>query len=227
MKRYRLTESKLRGMIREAVKGMLSELDWKTYMNAANKSYERGPMFQTYADPNEQPNRNERSRRFAKAAEDALNRDYGYKKSYKSGNTGELRFTTGHNRPDYQYDDQMGNPYADKAHFVASKDYADGGHLAIVGPRNRWDSDHSFVEYPDENSSWGYRCGEYRPNSDIYKGDTKYRDAINKGNAELKHYHNNDYEYQKGKGWQLKDQNESINRKIDRIVRESLRRNLH
>lgn len=203
--KYRLTENKLRGMIREAVKGVLSELDWKTYMNAAQKSYEDGPIFQTYADPNERPNRNERSRRFAKAAEDALNREYGYEKTYKSGNKGSLGFSTPHDRPDYEYDDIMRNPSADKAHFVAAKEYADGGRLSDVGPRGGWGyNEHSYVHYPDERSSWGYRCGERRPKSDIYKGDAKFRDAINKGEADLKHYYNDDYEYVKGKGWQLK-----------------------
>ena len=56
----RLTESDLHNIVKESVNKVLTELDWKTYMNAADKSYERGPMFQTYADPNEAPKRNER-----------------------------------------------------------------------------------------------------------------------------------------------------------------------
>ena len=199
----RLTESDLHRIVKESVNKVLTELDWKTYMNAADKSYERGPMFQTYADPNEAPKRNERSRRFAKAAEDALNRDYGYEKAYKSGNKGSLSFSTPHSRSDYQYDDDMGNPNRDKAHYVAAKDYADGGRLSDVGPAWRFD-DHSYIEYPDKESSWGYRLGDRKPKSDIYKGDTKFRDAIDKGESELNHYRNGDYEYQKGKGWQLK-----------------------
>ena len=35
--RVRLTESQLHNVIKESVKQVLSELDWKTYANAANK----------------------------------------------------------------------------------------------------------------------------------------------------------------------------------------------
>ena len=34
----RLTESDLHGIIRNSVNKILSELDWRTYANAANKS---------------------------------------------------------------------------------------------------------------------------------------------------------------------------------------------
>lgn len=40
--RIRLTESQLHSVIKESVKQVLSELDWKTYANAAKKSYEQG-----------------------------------------------------------------------------------------------------------------------------------------------------------------------------------------
>ena len=203
-KLIRLTESDLHRIVKESVNKVLTEMDWKTYMNAAQKDYKAGPMFQTYANPNDAPSRNERSRRFAKAAEDALNRDYGYKKAYKSGNKGELTFSTPHDRHDIDYDNIMGNPYAHKASSVASKEYWDGGRLTDVGPRKPWDNDYAYVHHRDPESSWGFRCGDRKPLSDIHKGDSKFRDAINKGNEELNHYYDNDYEYQKGKGWQLK-----------------------
>lgn len=38
----RLTESELKNIITESVKNIISELDWKTYANAARKSRERG-----------------------------------------------------------------------------------------------------------------------------------------------------------------------------------------
>ena len=37
----KLDENKLRRVIKESVKKVISELDWKTYANAANKSLER------------------------------------------------------------------------------------------------------------------------------------------------------------------------------------------
>ena len=36
-----LNESKLHNIIRESLKGIISELNWKTYMNAAHKAYDR------------------------------------------------------------------------------------------------------------------------------------------------------------------------------------------
>ena len=40
--KVRLTESQLHNVIMESVKQVLTELDWKTYANAAKKSYEQG-----------------------------------------------------------------------------------------------------------------------------------------------------------------------------------------
>lgn len=195
-KLIRLTEADLHRIVRESVNNVLTELDWKTYASAAEKSYEPGPMFQTYSKPNEKPNRNERSRRFMKAAEDALNRDYGYEKEYKSGNKGSLRFTTPHNRSDMDYDDDMRNQHREKAHYVASKDYTDGGRLSYVGPRGSFDDDeHSYIHYRDKDSSWGYRLGKRVPTSDIYKGDKKFRDAVNTADDELRNFKDGNYKY--------------------------------
>ena len=64
----RLTESELRKMISESVKGAINELDWKTYMNAAKKAY----------DSAENDDEEDRAWKFADTAEKAFNRDYGY-----------------------------------------------------------------------------------------------------------------------------------------------------
>ena len=59
--RVRLTESQLHNVITESVKQVLSELDWKTYANAAKKASERGE---------------DRAYDFADAATNALGRKY-------------------------------------------------------------------------------------------------------------------------------------------------------
>ena len=64
-KLIRLTESDLHRIVKESVNNVLTELDWKTYANAANKAIERGNT--------------KRGDRFGDAAKDAFNRDYGYK----------------------------------------------------------------------------------------------------------------------------------------------------
>lgn len=42
--RIRLTESKLRNVIAESVKKIISELDWKTYDSAMRKAAKKGGM---------------------------------------------------------------------------------------------------------------------------------------------------------------------------------------
>lgn len=54
MKRYRLTENRFRNIINESVRGILCELDWKTYMNAARKRrgqglYDKADELERYA----------------------------------------------------------------------------------------------------------------------------------------------------------------------------------
>ena len=66
--KIRLSESYLHRVIKESVKGVINELNWKTYMNAAKKAY----------DSAENDDEEDRAWKFADAAEKAFNRDYGY-----------------------------------------------------------------------------------------------------------------------------------------------------
>lgn len=74
--KIRLSESQLHNVIKESVKQVLSELNWKTYQNAAKKSHLKALDNDDMSD-NEYHNELDRSRRFRQAAEDAFNRDYG------------------------------------------------------------------------------------------------------------------------------------------------------
>lgn len=60
-KTIKLTESELKGLISESIKKILSELDWKTYQNAANK--DRNPK---------------RAKEFSDMARDRFNDQYEY-----------------------------------------------------------------------------------------------------------------------------------------------------
>ena len=95
----RLTESDLHGIIRNSVNKILSELDWRTYANAANKSAERQKDYKEKSKEKKWydsilPSRarkrqdkflnladkeNDRSRRFASAANNAVKDQLGYK----------------------------------------------------------------------------------------------------------------------------------------------------
>ena len=68
-KTIRLTESDLHRVIKESVKQCLTELDWKTYQNAAEKAYDR------YLD-NDDWKEADRADAFADAAERSFNDTY-------------------------------------------------------------------------------------------------------------------------------------------------------
>ncbi len=95
----RLTEGDLHNIIRKSVNNIIQELDWRTYANAANKSAERrndykekskekkwhDSIFPSMARKRQDrflnlaDKENDRSRRFASAANDAVKDQLGYK----------------------------------------------------------------------------------------------------------------------------------------------------
>ena len=63
MKQIKLNETELRQVVAESVQRVLSELDWKTYQNAANKANKR---------------MDKRFSKFMSASDKAFNDEYGY-----------------------------------------------------------------------------------------------------------------------------------------------------
>ena len=75
-KLIRLTESDLHRIVRESVNNVLTELDWKTYQNAAKKAHLKS--LDDFPDGDEEGiEYGRKAHKFRKAAEDAFNRDYG------------------------------------------------------------------------------------------------------------------------------------------------------
>lgn len=130
--RIRLTESQLHKVIKESVKQVLSELDWKTFANAAKVAREKGRD----------------TRMFDRAAEDALNREYGGRHSVNTDDRHIQRF--------HSYND---NP------FSTSYDYA---HRPLDGYEDDWPS----YEGMNPNNS------KYNPGgqeiANFVKGKNKY-----------------------------------------------------
>jgi hypothetical protein len=83
-KLIRLTESDLHRIVKESVNQILTELDWKTYQNAAKKAHLKalddygGSIGGGEYDHDKYNDYLSRSRRFRKAAEDAFNKEHGY-----------------------------------------------------------------------------------------------------------------------------------------------------
>jgi hypothetical protein len=150
----RLTESELKSVISESVKQVISELDWKTYANAAKKAHHRALG---YDDEKER----DRAYRFSKAAEHAFSRD--------------------HDLDDYPYFATMRS--RDRYTDVPCSDT-----MSVTARAER------------ERDPYGAYCGvsDHMLPDDFRK---RYKDAQD----EVENYKKGNYEYTKGRGWHLKD----------------------
>ena len=182
--RIRLTESQLHGIIKKSVRQMLSELDWKTLDNAANKMRERGDADYWKLKGEKFPNTISkaadarlRAERLAQASKDAFNRDYGYK--------------SGEWLDDDYAEVGMGGKfgYADEFAPHAAAWKHDGVALKKRFPHGVYTHERTPEEFFDGN-----------PNSE---------DAVNAFNTakdEIRNFKKGNYEYEpNGRGWHLKD----------------------
>lgn len=186
MSKIRLTESQLHRVIKESVNRLLTELNWKTYQNAAKKAKERG---------------DERFDKFEKASDDEFNMRYrpinrnGCKKTWKLSKRGNKLMG---DKDDTYYDWDDGVRHDVNQH--SEKSY----------PNGKWNSTYKDIDYfgREDNSA-----AHYKPYTDMFVYETQpyntgyarwSRDKFNDADKDLDDYFNGDYEYQKGKGWQLK-----------------------
>ena len=151
--RIRLTESQLHNIIKESVKQMLSELDWKTYQNAAKKSHLKA-LDNYYNMPyDEYDNEMDRSSRFRHAAEDAFNKDYGTNDTkLHSGMHGSKKPSIG---GDYF-------PFQDDSYITMKK----GNHT--------YGTHSPFANNKDFEWSYEYDNSKYRPEWDRAKQELKH-----------------------------------------------------
>lgn len=194
--RIRLTESDLHRMIKESVRQVLSELDWKTYHSAAKK---------TSMD-------SVRSPKFAKAAEEAFNKKYGskdvehhYGSDYYAGST----------EKEYGLDDTYPQHPRTKLTLMSSGDkpeeYTYNPNSNEEFPLGHFNSSRGGCRMSYGNSNPKYQFGVDNPGGGFMSrlaakgGLTKGPINIDAGNQELFDYENDNYEYQKGKGWMKKN----------------------
>ena len=215
----RLTESDLHGIIRNSVNKILSELDWRTYANAANKSSDRaaeyddkanakpkwydGLMFgaperkRKLASKNRDKER-DRARRFAKAANDAVKRDLGYKSKNGFEYNPSLRLGDGGS-----VDRLYPSSYALKS--------IDGNrHDSYENEYDVYDVNGEFKERYDWHPSydraveWDKAMGNDSSKADLARAKkgmpTPYeRGRMNKGNKALGNWYNGKSKYKDGK----------------------------
>ena len=211
--RIRLTESDLHRIVKESVNKLLTELDWKTYDSAMRKAAEKGQW--------------ERVGAFGDASKEAFNQQFGYE---------------GHPE-DYRYR-RFFTPY--QRDFTSDLEPIDNTTVSNQG----YYGDSVYLTHPndrehimDREQMWYRRTpkGKIEKDSPIKKGKNDYSDldwylangyedgadinsamdAAKKGEEDTLNYLKGKSKYVPGKGWQ----NESISRKIDRIVNECLKRN--
>ena len=214
----RLTESDLHGIIRNSVNKILSELDWRTYANAANKSAERQKDYKEKSKEkkwydsilpsmarkrqgkisNLADKENDRSRRFASAANNAVNDQLGYKSKNGFEYNPSLRLGDGGS-----VDRLYPSSYASKS--------IDGNrHDTYENEYDVYDVNGEFKERYDWHPSydraveWDKAMGNDSSKADLAmakKGmPTPYeRGRMNKGNKALGNWYNGKSKYKDGK----------------------------
>jgi hypothetical protein len=178
----RLTEEQLHQMVMESVNEVLTELDWKTYASAADKSLDRansgywrdkGVKFPDTVS--KAADARYRSEKFGKAAKDAFNRDFGYKKGQSWDD-------------DYAKVELGGD-------FDATEEF--GPHA--VGYKSKGYGNPKKYERGTDNSSFKKVSPE-----EFFDGNTDAANSFRNADQEVRNWKKGKFGYKKGQGWGLK-----------------------
>lgn len=170
----RLTENELKNIITESVKNIISELDWKTYANAARKaSQQAGTRY-------DKGNDKERSYRFANAASDAFNKEFGY----------------GYYASPHRGDGSRGPRGNAEIYSDIEQTYR--------GPRIRLNQTKNTTSSLGLHGYKDYEDGEF-DSTDLHDNN-ELEMRWDAANAEMENYRMGRYDYTKGKGWHLRDE---------------------
>ena len=181
-KLIRLTESDLHKIVKESVNKVLTELDWKTYANAEraargrDTSYWRERGYEPRHDAvSKAADSRFRAGRFANAAKDAFNRDYGYK--------------NGHLWDDDYAEVKLGGD------FDATEEFSPHA----VGYRSKGYGNPKKYEFGRDNDTFRKTTPE-----EFYQGNKDASDAYRNADNEIRNWRSGNYDYKEGDGWQLK-----------------------
>lgn len=195
-KQIKLSEEQLRDMIAENVNKVLSELDWKTYANARKKAADKGQY--------------DRSRKFGNAANSAFNDKFGYQGDEESEyNAPNVRGDIFLNRVEAQNNDYP-------SHTIQRLYNYDNDKQEYSNPKN-YDNTKAFglMDKYDEN---GRYKRIWNPSLKRFFNNPEQEKAYRTASKEMDDYVMGNYGYDKGKGWQLKEN------KITKIVAESVKK---
>lgn len=171
----KLTESELKQIITESVKNIISELDWKTYANAAKKTHLKALDGDVSGD--EYHKLLKKSNNFSKAANNAFDRDYGIDNGSLYTKLDNSRHGSNTPAPGGGY-----FPYQDDTK-LKTYDRTE---------KTAWGYDYPMDDYEIERM--------YKWNK-----DDEFTQKHKAANKEIQDYKKGNYDYTKGKGWHLKD----------------------
>lgn len=178
-----LNEPQLREIVAESVKKVLSEIDWKTYANAAKKSDERGRKAKDDRKWDDASKNFNRAKNFKDAALNSFNDAHGAL-GIDGGPESNSAWIYGMNNLDNNWT-------------------SDGATTSLYSLSPNNDKDKPAPSIAADISPNTYRERYY--NDNVFSPEAL--DTADKGNQEVKNYMRDKYEYKKGKGWQLKNNN--------------------
>ena len=175
----RLTENDLHRVIKESVKQCLTELDWKTYANAEKKARDRGTDYWR-----------EKGETFPNTVHKAVGQR---QRAERFGHAAKDAFDRdfGYQQGEHYYDDNyqrvgMGGDFGSTDEFAP---HAAGW---------RHDGIASLKRFP-----YGVYTTERTP-EDFFGDNLDAIQAYDKAKDEIRNYKKGNYNYENGKGWQLK-----------------------
>lgn len=217
--KIRLTENNLKQIVAESVKKVLTELDWKTYANAARKwadTLERNPAHpkrksnimghENSKSEHDIPTDN-RLRAFKDTARDAFNKEYSFNQYGRDRDKGsyEMSFDTDNIGAHGYYDSLGTETHVPGSKSVVGKTKDGKPTQTILRDRFHMDSFDGSDIYPGKRHEARIGFDKKYDSRDAVEPDMDrwdYMVARNKGNQEILHYVNGDYDYVDGK-WVL------------------------
>lgn len=201
----RLTESELKNIITESVKNIISELDWKTYMNAGKKRLAQRGENEKYANGFDLLNQ----------AEKSFNRDYGSNIEYDKNfdrrewfdNPEEQGITRTYGTVAGQYDGRPQNIRMQSNTDVSTPNSGGRPYETLTSDPKRG----TFITGVGSSDPDSYDIEDmfFRGYGIDKEKEPLLADMIKqnhyKAKDEVRRYESGKYDYTKGKGWHLKD----------------------
>ena len=184
--RIRLTESQLHSIIKESVKQVLSELDWKTYANAANKRQAQGNW------------------QSADSLRDQMVNSFNNKYATSDSEYNSYNGISTNKSASFQMDNgSMGDQGALK--FRSQIKQSNGELPQYINRNYRTGLEQDFYNQLPPQGQWHGQHGMTDADKNTKQQPTwssKVRDKAMQGVYDVDRYHNGQAKYVKGKGWQ-------------------------